>query len=92
MILDYLVYVNAALAVIAFLSCIAYIVMHRDSFRVLFIWKAFVTGIVAVLYVLIAFNVFSSEELIEYYRVAWTLQLMMPIAMTIALWNVVKHE
>ena len=91
--MEFLIYVNVTLAVLSFLFCVAYIVKHKDTFKVLFIWKAFVTGAVMVLYILIASGYYKSEELIEHYRVAWTLQLMIPIAMTIALWNVVsKHE
>ena len=91
--MEFLIYVNVTLAVLAFLFCVAYIVKHKDTFKVLFIWKAFVTGAVMVLYILIASGYYKSEELIEHYRVAWTLQLMIPIAMTIALWNVVsQHE
>ena len=91
--MEFLIYVNVTLAVLAFLFCVAYIVKHKDTFKVLFIWKAFVTGTVMVLYILIASGYYKPEELIEHYRVAWTLQLMIPIAMTIALWNMVsKHE
>jgi len=80
----FLSHVNAGLAVISTAACIVYIIKHRNNYTRIFIYKAFVTGYVAVLYVLMCFDNFIPGE---YFRVAWFWQLIIPIIMVTALWG-----
>ena len=80
----YLAHIDALLAIVATVACIVYIIKHRNSYTRIFIYKAFVTGYVAVLYVFIAFGKFIQGE---WFRVAWFWQLMIPVVMVIALWG-----
>ena len=81
---DGLIHLNVVVGLIAFGACVAYVVKHRNSFRCLFLWKAFIIGSVTVIYFILALGWHVPRE---YVRIAWLLQLMIPIALAISLWG-----
>jgi len=83
--MHYLSHVNSALAIIVCLACVIYVIKHRNIYTRIFIYKAFVTGYIAVLYTLLIFDKFIPGEL---FRVAWFWQLLVAIIWVIALWDI----
>ena len=87
--MHYLSHINSALAIAACVACIVYVIKHRNNYYTpIFIYKAVVTGYVAVLYLLMACGAFVPGE---WFRVAWFWHLWIPIIMVIALWGMGKN-
>ncbi len=86
--MHYLAHIDALLAIVATFACIVYAIKNRNNYTPIFIYTAVVTGYVAVLYVLMTFDMYISGE---WFRVAWFWFLLIPIIMTIALWGIGKN-